>query len=234
MPFHVDLRIRPAPLPAAVAGATPPCPPDMQHVQGQYCPEVAHTCARWLETHGRYARFRCAEYVAAECSSEERVPTDFCIDRTEYTDEGERLPRVHTTWYRARELCREQGKRLCTESEWEFACEGATMRPYPYGWVRDASACNIDRDPLHGTRTVIDQRAPVGSHPRCASPFGVLDMSGNVQEWVVNDREEQRHPSVLKGAWWQPGQNHCRAAMLDHGPGFEGVQIGFRCCKSTS
>ena len=46
-------------------------------------------------------------------------------------------------------ICQAQGKRLCTEREWNFACEGEEMRPYPYGWSREPK-CNQDR----GTRPV--------------------------------------------------------------------------------
>lgn len=210
-----------------------PCPSDMKHVAGSYCPDVQHDCARWMETKGRYAKFRCAIYTGARCLSESRVEMSFCIDRTEYASVGEELPRVHTTWKRAAELCMKRGKRLCGEAEWQFACEGEEMLPYPYGWERDASACNIDRKIVMTGRAFFDLRAAVGSHARCESPFGVLDMSGNVEEWVANDRKDQRFPSILKGAWWQPGQNHCRAAMLDHGPLYAGLQVGFRCCTDA-
>ena len=45
----------------------------------------------------------------------------------------------------AEAICKKASKRLCTENEWTFACEGEEVRPYPYGWTRDATACVIDR-----------------------------------------------------------------------------------------
>ena len=49
------------------------------------------------------------------------------------------------TWYEAQDACQAQGKRLCGDSEWTLACEGQERLPYPYGYDRDAEACNIDK-----------------------------------------------------------------------------------------
>ncbi|MCU0690904.1 MAG: SUMF1/EgtB/PvdO family nonheme iron enzyme [Polyangiaceae bacterium] len=207
----------------------------MQHVYGPYCPEVEQPCQRWMDPPGRFGKYRCAQHGPSSCLSTQRTTMSFCIDRLEFTRGGESLPMVRTTWHQAQQLCGERGRRLCTESEWQFACEGVELRPYPYGFARDSSACNIDRQPTHvpGSRSLFDLRARSGSHPRCASPFGVLDLSGNVEEWVLNDRAERRYVSILKGAWWHPGRSHCRAAQIYHGPQYSGLEVGFRCCKGA-
>ncbi|HEU5074952.1 MAG TPA: SUMF1/EgtB/PvdO family nonheme iron enzyme, partial [Polyangiaceae bacterium] len=123
----------------------PACGDGMVLIEGDYCPEVEHRCKRYLTPYGRFAKYRCAEYGEPRCLSKRRRPLRFCIDRDEYTEPGARLPLNHTSFVEADRLCQSIGKRLCTESEWNFACEGSEMRPYPYGFERDARACNADR-----------------------------------------------------------------------------------------
>jgi formylglycine-generating enzyme required for sulfatase activity len=205
-------------------------------VEGDYCPDVRHRCLRWLDPPGTYENFRCASYGPSECRSASRERKRFCIDRDEYTPPGEDLPAVHHSWTTAGALCGSLGKRLCLESEWQFACEGEEMRPYPYGFDRDPKACNIDRSDLGRPNSGLrDLRAPSGAHPRCTSPFGVRDMSGNVEEWATLDApKDPKDRSSMKGAWWLPGRNHCRAATLGHGETYEGAQVGVRCCKDAA
>ncbi|MGZ3456195.1 MAG: formylglycine-generating enzyme family protein [Polyangiales bacterium] len=236
--FIPMVKIDPPPPPADPAPAPPStCPSGMVEVKGTYCPDVRQTCLEWMDPSGPYEHFRCARYAAPVCASttQEKVSMHFCIDRDEYTPPGEKLPAVHHSWTSAKEVCESQGKRLCLESEWQFACEGEEMRPYPYGFTRDASLCNIDRanlgKPNEGLR---DLRDPSGSHPKCLSPFGVRDMSGNVEEWATLDHPTDPHDrSTMKGAWWLPGRNGCRAATTGHGEAYAGPQVGVRCCKNT-
>jgi formylglycine-generating enzyme required for sulfatase activity len=151
-------------------------------------------------------------------------------------------PDVMVSFEEADLLCRGRGRRLCTETEWTFACEGEAMLPYPYGFVRDASACTIDhfaRSPnralLNNPFTSMEEVARVyeasasGSRERCASPFGAMDMTGNVDEWVLN---ETRIPfaSSLMGGFWGHVRTRCRASTRTHGETFRYYQIGFRCC----
>jgi len=215
------------------------CAADMVLVEGDYCPDVRHTCLDWIDPPGTYQHFRCARYGAAVCASPKRIAKRFCIDRDEYTAPGEKLPLAHQSWTSARATCESLGKRLCLESEWQFACEGEEMRPYPYGFVRDAKACNIDRNNLGRPNAGLrDLREPAGSRPSCVSPFGVRDMSGNIEEWATLDtpgvsHEGQPDRSTMKGAWWLPGRNHCRAATTGHGETYEGAQVGIRCCADV-
>jgi len=207
------------------------CPPEMVLVEGEYCPNVVHVCKRWLDPPGRFRKFRCAEYGPSVCASPARRHLLFCIDRDEHTRPGEQLPLVNQSWTTANKTCTDASKRLCLESEWQFACEGEEMRPYPYGFVRDSEACNIDRDDIVGKTAPVDLREPAGSHPRCVSPFGVRDMSGNIEEWATIDGVTVKgQRSTMKGAWWLPGRNHCRARTLGHGEIYSGPQIGVRCC----
>lgn len=206
------------------------CPADMVLVEGDYCPEVEHHCKRYLDPPGRYQHFRCAEYGPSTCTSKRRVRMRYCIDRDEYAAEGTPLPANHQSFTHAARTCEALGKRVCWESEWNFACEGEQMRPYPYGFERDASACNADRTDILGPSGKLrDLRAPAGAHPRCASPFGVRDLTGNLEEFVAIDGTRPVRPA-MKGAYWQPGRNHCRAAQTAHDSFYHGTETGFRCC----
>lgn len=205
----------------------------MALVEGYFCPEVQHTCKRYLDGAGRYAQFRCAEYGTPRCLSRTRVALRFCIDRDEYTSAGQRVPDNFRSFTHAERLCGEQGKRICRESEWNFACEGEEMRPYPYGFTRDSSACNADHTNVTGKNgRLLDLRAPSDAHPRCDSPFGIRNMAGNLEEFVAIDGSTPARPA-MKGAYWQPSRNFCRAAQTAHDRYYNGMETGFRCCADV-
>lgn len=212
------------------------CPPEMVLAEGNYCSKANQVCKRWLDT-GRFHDYRCAEYVQPATCVGKRENKRFCIDREEYVAPGETLPLAHQSWTSAGEVCKKDGKRLCLESEWQFACEGPDMHPYPYGdgFHRDGAACNIDRMHLGKPNAgLTDLRAPISAYPNCVSVFGVHDMSGNIEEWATLDHGVAPQRSSMKGAWWLPGKNNCRAATLGHGEVFEGPQVGVRCCKDPA
>jgi hypothetical protein len=147
-------------------------------------------------------------------------------------------------WYEARDACQSIGKRLCTQDEWTLACEGPEHLPYPYGYSRDATACNIDKDAIQVDESALkrpDKRAAEvarlwqgeasGSRPGCKSPFGVYDMTGNVDEWTVNETGNP-HNSALKGGYWSWVRGRCRAVTAGHEESFRYYQIGWRCCAN--
>jgi formylglycine-generating enzyme required for sulfatase activity len=211
----------------------PACPPEMILVSGQYCPEAEQRCTRWMETEGRYAYFRCAEYARPAKCLASRVSMHFCIDRDEYVPPGDTLPASNQSWTHAQSTCAGLGKRVCMESEWNFSCEGEEMRPYPYGFTRDAEACNADRTDIYRTDgRLLDLRDGANGHPGCVSPFGVHNLSGNLEEWTTIDGTRPARPA-MKGAYWQPSRNHCRAAQTAHDEFYHGDETGFRCCKDA-
>lgn len=217
-----------------------PCPDDMSVVEGLFCPEARESCERWLEDPASTPFARCARFAPSVCTSE-RVPLRFCIDREEYARPGDDRPVGDVSFTDGERLCGERGRRLCTEREWTFACEGEDLRPYPYGFERDGTACNFERTDLldeHGEMR--DLRAPTSAFPACYSPFGVHDMVGNVDEWVRLDRPHysekngnRRMWSGLKGGWWGPLRNRCRPVTVDHDERFHELQTGFRCCADA-
>jgi sulfatase modifying factor 1 len=228
--------------PPEVLGAAPiaACADEMTLVEGAFCPRVEQKCLRWMDPPGRFHDYRCAEYAAPARCLAPRVHRRFCIDTHERSEAGTDLPLNQQSWTDAKRICEAAGARVCEDSEWTFACEGEEMRPYPYGWTRAASRCNADHvdlltpsTPGHSGR-LRDEREPVGAHPDCASPFGVLDMAGNVAEWVSVDGFREGSVVVQKGNWWQPGKHACRDEQAGHDRHYKGTETGFRCCAPAA
>ncbi len=226
--------------PAKAAPADNPCGEGMLLVEGEYCPDADQVCTKWVGDPPPYQNVRCAEYAKPVKCKVPKQRRRFCIDRDEYVqappnvDPREVLPVVGKKWGEAQALCALRGARLCKETEWEFACEGPESSPYPYGWKREAGTCNHDRTDLGGAEDKLrDHRAPASAFPKCTSPFGVHHMTGNVDEWVEREGMAAPNRSALRGGWWLPGRNRCRAATLGHDETYAGKQVGFRCCKDA-
>jgi sulfatase modifying factor 1 len=232
-PATTEALVALASAPRAVEPAASACGEGMALVEGNYCPDVRLNCRKYLDPKGRYEYFRCAEYGPSTCLSKQRKAMHFCIDKHEFTEAGETLPANHHSWRDGDRTCRKLGKRMCLESEYNFACEGENMQPYPYGFTRDATACNADRDDVVSPAgTLRDLRAPSGSYERCVSPFGVADLTGNLEEFVTIDGSTPARPA-MKGSYWQPGRNFCRAAQTAHDMYYNGTETGFRCCSDV-
>jgi formylglycine-generating enzyme len=215
------------------------CATGMVLVEGEYCPEVEQSCLEWMDPPtSRYAHFRCKRYAKPATCKVPKVHRRYCIDATERTEPGTSLPRHFMSWTSSKALCESEGARLCRESEWIFACEGEEMRPYPYGWERDSTACNVDiMEGIGRVGRLNDHRSEVGSHEKCASPFGVQDMAGNVEEWTQADGpgngSKMGWKEVLKGSWWIPSRHACRQFQVGHNDVYNGGETGTRCCKDA-
>lgn len=212
------------------------CPGNMVLVEGEYCTEVRQDCLEWMDRpDGNLPQHRCAKFAPSKCIGE-RVHKRFCIDKDEYAKEGESLPQGDTSWTDAVKTCKGEGKRLCNESEWQFACEGEEMRPYPYGYERDSTKCNFDRDDLVDSKgNLADHRKSPDELAECLSPFGVRNMTGNIDEWTFREGQVWKpFRSALKGGWWLAGRNRCRPATTAHDEYFHEGQTGFRCCSDAN
>ena len=252
-------------------GTSEGCPEDMVLVSGGYCRNVEQRC---IKHHKEFSRDqekrkskrdkgeetarsdvseRCLEYAEPSvCLSKERTPMRFCADRYEYPNKKGELPALLISWTQAKKTCEGLGKRLCTESEFNFACEGEAMLPYTYGYARDATKCSIDKPYRKRNKRLytydkcmtrpackaeierLDQRLPAGSLPECVSPFGVYDMNGNINEWVELPGKKYPDRSGLKGGWWGPVRGRCRPTVGFHKEDDYGYEEGFRCCKDAS
>jgi len=237
----VVARSMPPASPAPPPSPTPPCPSDMVLVRGAFCPEVRQECLEYEAGRGSLPQPRCKVYEQpAKCLERERVPMRYCIDRLEHAAAGSALPENQQSLADAIRTCSAEKKRACLDDEWTFACEGELMVPYPYGFVLDAAACETGRTDLmdeHGR--LADHRRPRGNLERCASPFGVKDMAGNLEEHVLRNGLRgsvaalRAADTVMKGAYWQPGDHRCRAGQTAHDQYYKGVETGFRCCRDA-
>lgn len=225
------------PEPTGEEPVSPSCPAGMALVEGMHCPEVEHRCLRWLDPPGKWRFFRCAEYAKEATCKAPRVHKRYCIDVDEQgATPSDPRPASHVSYAMAKAACSARGARLCTESEFEFACEGEELRPYPYGWSRDAAACNVDREGVvtPNKKAIYDLRRKVGEDARCVSPFGVRNLAGNVEEWVSRDRPTLHVKStLLKGSWWLKGKHTCRATNGGHDDWYQGTETGYRCCADA-
>jgi formylglycine-generating enzyme required for sulfatase activity len=237
------------PAPAADEPAAPApqaanvCPSGTKLVEGMHWDTVQRLCTTYKQGH-------CYAFVPGMLAFESiATPVRTCMDELEWPNQAGKKPEVMMRFVEAEEKCASVGKRLCTEYEWELACEGPETRPYPYGYTYDATACNTDKEfvPYNEEKLNAEERKvrdaetrrvwqgePSGSRPRCASYFGVKDLVGNVEEWVGTSRKEWRYRSSLKGGYWAKPWAHCRGTNDSHGPMFRYYEIGFRCCAEPS
>jgi len=194
---------------------------------------------------------RCAS--AGACAAADLSSDDARYGRPE-------LPVTHVRWDDAGAYCRWTGGRLPTEAEWEYAARGADGREFPWGNTYNPHLANHGAwaaDPFDATDGFAGL-APVGSFPDGATPLGLLDMAGNVAEWVADvlEIDAQGHPvgydaaaavdpppktnggagggfHVVRGGSYEDGAMWLRTTARDTTPLQRPSWVGFRCAAST-
>ncbi len=179
----------------------------------------------WIDkyevTHAQYARFM----------QETNHPKPAYWDDPTYNRPD--LPVVGVRWEDASAYARWAGKRLPSEAEWVKAAGGEDGRTYPWGNNWEADRCNS-----LGSQDEFEGPAPVGKFPLGASPYGVMDMAGNVWEWVAYEPSSVTSPDpgtrIGKGGSWANSREQATISSKAKGNvTLADCIIGFRCAMDA-
>jgi formylglycine-generating enzyme required for sulfatase activity len=178
------------------------------------------------------------EYHEFVDSTRHKPPKDWL--RGKYPEKFADHPVVNVSWHDADVYCKWRKKRLPTEEEWEKAARGTDGRKFPWGDEFDIKKVNALGE--------YEGAAPAGKFPEGASPYGALDMSGNVMEWTsnwyeqypendFNDKDYGEQYKVVRGGGWG-GTGHYALQVFvstSYRNMFEPEEVfddlGFRCAK---
>ena len=146
----------------------------------------------------------------------------------------------------ARAYAKWAGKRLPHEWEWQFAAQGTDGRAYPWGNMESADAEKLDLIPVQDSGRIMLPASDVQAHPKGASPFGVMDMVGNVWQWTDEYRDDHTRAAIVRGGshyrpggtrWYFPQayRNDQHGKYLLMAPSLDrSGAIGVRCVKDVA
>ena len=254
-----------------ISAANPGCPREMVRV-GRTCVD------RWeISTVDAHTGARLSPFYPPHANLIRRVREVWEVERHGFGDEGARrmplpdlpdvqrtgsfspkaisepgvLPQGYLTYYLAKQVCENAGKRLCTEDEWLTACRGSQQTQFPYGGQYVRFKCNVHRlmHPafvLHGNSSaghtdprlnLVDESGrdpllrPTGGTPSCTSKWEggeLYDMVGNLDEWVADSS------GVFVGGFYSRATDKgCDARISSHSPSYYDYSLGTRCCRDA-
>lgn len=199
------------------------CPNGMVHIVGKYC-NYSNVCLEWLD------KKRCKKFAEKSTCSGPEKQLDFCMDVEEYNKDG--YPLTFITYNIANSICKKENKRLCDEEEFVLSCGGNDRLPYPYGYERN-DYCNIDHKAYIKNDKLVNESNPIWENTECMSPFGIHNLTGNVDEWYKSSGGT-KYSSTLHGGFWGYIRGRCEMSSrtTEHNFLYSDTQTGFRCCSN--
>ncbi len=196
-------------------------------------PQTVYLDAYWIDitevTNGMYRE--CVDEVG-------------CTANYDYgsTFNGPQQPVVGVDWNQAKAYCTWAGRELPTEARWEKAARGEDGRTYPWGEGVDPTRANYAGN--------VGVTMDIGSYPNGASPYRILDMSGNVREWISDWYDASYYGKnlgsnpigpikgvdrVIRGGSWYDDETNLNSAFRGwYGPDGHNNGIGFRCVSNIN
>lgn len=149
----------------------------------------------------------------------------YCVDKYEYPNKKGETPMNGVSFDDADALCARQGKRMCTEREWERACRGPLGTVFTEAMRYIAGDCNLNSSGA----------TPSAQFGNCTNGYGVYDMTGNLWEWADGIYSPETPWPIIKGGSYQKGPlfSSCYARFTQP-PVQSDEGTGFRCCAEPA